>query len=72
MLCHPWAVSDSGWVIGLPIPRHELIDSLLRPAVDEACQQIREIGLRIDAIEFASLCRPPNYAELACFSQNWP
>jgi hypothetical protein len=55
MLCQPWAVSASGWVIGLPIPRHELVESVLRSAVDEAYQQIREIGLRIDAIEFASL-----------------
>jgi hypothetical protein len=49
------AISTSGWVIGLPIPRHELIDALLRPAVDETCQQIREVGLWINAIEFASL-----------------
>src|SRR5271157_545970 len=37
MLCHPWAISASGWVVGLPIPRHQLVDALLRPAVDEAC-----------------------------------
>jgi hypothetical protein len=47
--------SASGWVVGLPVPWHQLVDAFLRPAVDEACQQIREIGLRIDAIEFASL-----------------
>ena len=55
MLCHPWAISASGRVVGLPIPRHQLIDAFLRPAGDEARQQIRKIGLRIDAIEFASL-----------------
>jgi hypothetical protein len=55
MLYYPWAVSASGWVVGLPIPRHQLVDALLRPAVDEACQQIREICLRIDAVELAGL-----------------
>ena len=48
-------VSASGWVVGRPVPRHQFVDALLRPAVDEACQQIGEIGLRIDAIEFAGL-----------------
>jgi hypothetical protein len=48
-------VRGSGRVIRLPVPRHQFVDALLRPAVDEACQQIREIGLRIDAIEFAGL-----------------
>ena len=47
--------APSGWVVGLPIPRHQFVDAFLRPAVDEACQQIRKIGLRIDAIEFAGL-----------------
>jgi Iron-dependent Transcriptional regulator len=47
--------SVSGWVVGLPIPWHQLVDAFLRPAVDEACQQIRKIGLRIDLIQFAGL-----------------
>jgi hypothetical protein len=47
--------SASGWVVGLPIPWHQLVDAFLRPAVDEACQQIRKIGLRIDLIQFAGL-----------------
>jgi hypothetical protein len=55
-----------------PVPRHQFIDAVLRPAVHQACQQVSEVSLRIDAIEFAGLCRLPNYAELACFSQNWP
>src|SRR3954470_14776751 len=38
-----------------PVPRHQLIDTLLRPAVDEACQQLGEVGLWIDAIELARL-----------------
>src|SRR4030088_971002 len=55
MLCHPWAVSALGWVVGLPIPRHQLVDAFLRPSVDQACQQIREIGLWIDPVELAGL-----------------
>ena len=53
MLCDPWAAGDSGWLLGRPVPRHQFLDTLLGPAVDEACQQIGKIGLRIDAIEFA-------------------
>jgi hypothetical protein len=51
----PLDISGSGWVVGLPVPRHQLVDALLRPAINEACQQIGEIGLRIDAVEFAGL-----------------
>jgi hypothetical protein len=45
---------QDGWS-GRQIPGHQLVDAFLRPAVDEACQQIRKIGLRIDTIEFAGL-----------------
>ena len=42
-------------MVGLPVPRHQFVDAFLRPAVDEVCQQIREIGLRIDAVKLAGL-----------------
>jgi len=32
---------------------HRYIDAFLRPTVNEACQQIGEIDLRVDAIELA-------------------
>jgi hypothetical protein len=32
-------------------------------AVDDPGENIREIAERIDVVEFAGLCRPPNYAE---------
>ena len=51
----PLGCQASGWVVGLPIPRHELVDAALWPAVNQACQQIRKIGLGIDAIELAGL-----------------
>jgi hypothetical protein len=56
MLCHPWErASDSGGRLKRPVPRHQFVDALLRPAVDEPCQQVDKIGLRIDAIELAGL-----------------
>ena len=63
MLSNPWAISVSGWVVGLPIPRHQLVDAVLPPAVDQAGKQVSEIGLRIDVVQLCCLCRPPNYAE---------
>ena len=37
------------------MPRHELVDAALRPAVDEAGQQVGEVDLRIDAVQLARL-----------------
>ena len=47
------SVSASGWVVGLPIPRHQFIDAPLRPAVHEARQHVGEPGLRIDSFSLA-------------------
>src|ERR1700674_5235937 len=47
--------SGSGRRLGHPVPGHQFIDAFLRPAVYEACQQLGEIDLRIDAIQFAGL-----------------
>src|SRR5215213_1422463 len=56
MLCHPWFLEMiSGWLFGCPVPRHQFIDAVLRPAVHQACQQVSEVSLRIGAIEFAGL-----------------
>jgi hypothetical protein len=35
----------------------------------DASKDIREPGLRIDAVHFGRLCRPPNYAEPGRFPQ---
>ena len=32
-------------------------------AVDDLGEDFGHIGLRVDAVELAGLCRPPNYAE---------
>jgi hypothetical protein len=56
-------LTDSGWPFGRPVPRHQFVDAFLRPAIHQACQQVSEIGLWIDAIQLTGLCRAPNYAE---------
>jgi len=33
------------------------------PEVDQLGEHVGEVGLRIDAVQFAGLCRPANYAE---------
>jgi hypothetical protein len=35
----------------------------------DAGQRVGEPGLRINVVHFDRLCRPPNYAERACFPQ---
>jgi len=37
-------------------------------AFDDRPDDIGQVRLMIDAVEFAGLCRPPNYAERARFS----
>ena len=52
------------------MPGHQLVDAVLWPSVDQARQQVSEVELRIDAIQLAGLCRPPNYAERTGFPQS--
>jgi hypothetical protein len=35
--------------------RHKFVDPRLGPTVDEVCQQIGEVSLRVDIVEFARL-----------------
>jgi hypothetical protein len=37
------------------MPGHQLVDAVLRPAVDKACQQVGEVDLWVDVIQFARL-----------------
>src|ERR1700733_2861272 len=48
-------LTDSGWPFGRPVPRHQFVDAFLRPAIHQACQQVSEIGLWIDAIQLTGL-----------------
>ena len=31
--------------------------------ISDTCENVGEVGLRIDTVHFAALCRTPNYAE---------
>jgi hypothetical protein len=42
---------------------------VFRLAGDHPFENVGQIGLGIDAIEFARLCRAPNYAERVRFPQ---
>jgi len=57
-------LSPSRFARGLPIPDEKLVEVMaLGLARDDPFENIRQIGLRIDAIELGGLCRPSNYAE---------
>ena len=47
-----WCSGRGCW---LPMPGHELVDAVLRPAVDETGQQVGEIALRVHTVELAGL-----------------
>jgi hypothetical protein len=69
--------NDSGCALlllarGAPSPGKEFVQAIVRPKVDEADENIGEIGLGLYAVQFASLCRLPNYAERACFPRDSP
>ena len=48
---------------GSPSPRQEFVAAIVRPEIDEADENIGQIGLGLDAVQFTGLCRLPNYAE---------
>jgi hypothetical protein len=50
-----------------PGPWHEIINARGRPQIDQFGQNVLDIGLRINTIELAGLCRHPNYAECSGF-----
>ena len=55
----------------LVIPRQKLVDLALFVPVDDGGEGGCQIGLRIDSVEFAGLCRPSNYAERAGLCQRF-
>ena len=44
-----------GGTLCCPTPRHELVEARCRPEIDELCEHVGEVGLRIDTIQFAGL-----------------
>ena len=62
--------SGHGFKVRLSVgPWQQLIDVAVRMTVDDPGEGVGEIGQRIDVVEFARLCRSPNYAERARFPQ---
>jgi len=57
---------------GSPSPRQEFVAAIVRPEIDEADENIGQIGLRLDTVQFTGLCRLPNYAEQAGFPRDSP
>jgi hypothetical protein len=53
----------------VPIPWQQFSNPVLRHVCD-ASEHIGQPCLRIDVVELGRLCRPPNYAERACFPQD--
>src|SRR6476646_3635273 len=42
-----------GWLPGGPGPGHELVEARSRPEIDQAGEHVGEVGLRVDAAQFA-------------------
>jgi hypothetical protein len=59
-----------GFDASLPRPGRQLGDPL-DGVIGQLDENVGEPGSRIDVIELAGLCRPPNYAEWACFPQDF-
>ena len=53
-----------------PSPGQKFVELLHGPTVDELCEDVGQISLRVELIEFCCLCRPSNYAEEARFPQD--
>jgi hypothetical protein len=54
---------------GVEVPGQQFGDTTDRMVCD-AAEDVVQIGLGVEAIEFGGLCRPPNYAERAGFLQD--
>ena len=50
-----WLSREPNSVLLCPTPRHELVEARCRPEIDELCEHVGEVGLRIDTIQFAGL-----------------
>ena len=46
----PFGLGDGG-----PVPRKQFVEAIDRVTLDEAGEDVGEIGLRIEAVEFAGL-----------------
>jgi hypothetical protein len=53
------------------IPRQQLLDAIDR-MIGDALEDVMEVPLRVDVVEFASSCRAPDYAEPPRLAQVFP
>jgi hypothetical protein len=49
--------------LGFPRPRQQFVEMVYGISVDHAREHIAQVGVGLDVIQLAGLCRPPNYAE---------
>ena len=52
---------------GFPGPRQQLVDAVYGVSIDHAREHVMQVGVGLDVIKLAALCRPPNYAESGRF-----
>lgn len=52
-------------------PGQEIVDLAVQVAVDDPREHVGEVAERLDVVQLAGLCRPPNYAERARFRQRF-
>ena len=57
-------------IFGFPGPRQQLVEPVDGMSIDHAREHVGEVSVGFDAVEFAGLCRPPNYAEPAKYGMS--
>ena len=50
-------------MLSVPGPRQQFVETVDRVSIDHSLQHVTQVCVRLDFIELARLCRPPNYAE---------
>ena len=53
----------------IPGPRQQFVETVDGMSIDHAREHVVQVSVGFDAVEFAGLCRPPNYAESGRFPQ---
>jgi hypothetical protein len=52
-----------------PSPPKQFVETVDGMSIDHAREYVVQVSVGFDAVEFAGLCRPPNYAESGRFPQ---
>ncbi|MCW2122634.1 hypothetical protein M2226_001378 [Bradyrhizobium elkanii] len=56
-------------MLSIPSPRQQFVEAVDRVSIDHSLQHVTQVYVRLDVVELAGLCRPPNYAEPGRFPQ---